>query len=900
MKRSKIAGFIVIFIIAFIILAVTGINLDFNIQKHVALGFPSVYELNLETYLIPMLISAFLFCILTVLLVRHYLYKSHIFMYQGILILSGVIGWVFGMGIGNINPVQWLLFLHHANFSQSDPIFHLNYAFYVYQLPILESVVNKLIGAIFFLSIVGVASLALLFVTRTTQFEHLEKRFRHILSFFSLIFILGAISHFMGRYSSLFNKESGNFLYGPGFTAVHFTIPSIWVTSFLILLIGVSIFTFSLKKKTLMQWNWSQLQNFKWILTSFAAFVVVGILISIVAAGINRFHVHPNEASVQKKYIKHTIQATRWAFGINDVKTKAINPKMNLSNRAIKQNQLVLANVRINDIGQTKAIYNQLQSFKNYFQFVSPDVDRYNGHEVYVDARQMDQSKLPVQTWINEKFVYTHGYGLAASPVNKFNNNGLPITIAKDTPQMTKKPMPQIKQPDIYFGTMEANVIAPSKQKEFDYPVGSADHSSHYNGGHGIPIKGNRILLTLEEGTLKYFTSQQITSKSELLFDRDIHNRAKDIAPFLNYGKDVFPFVNQKGQIEWMMDAYTETNNIPYAERLEGVNYIRNPVKVVMNAYTGKMTYYVINPKDPMIQSLMKVYPKLFTTKIPNDIKKHFRYPKKLFQLQTKIITTYHMTNPVAFYNREDLWNQSQEIYQQNQKVVRPPIYQMLEMPGQAKPHFVLSQLFTPNQKMNLNGWLVAGNDPGEYGKLTLYQFPDKKLVFGPLQTENEIDSNPDISSQLTLWNQNGSKVIRGNLLLIPIANTTIYIEPVYLVSDRNGSLPQLQRVIVDFNKKVYMGNNLADALKKMINGMVGKAPVKSNSPSNSKNQPGQSTGPSKGNGTLQQLARQANNLLNDYKKQTANGNFTKAGQDLNKVQNILKKMAQMKQNNKS
>lgn len=896
-KRFKVIGIIILVIIALIILADFAVNLDFNIKKHIALGFPSVYELNLKAYLIPMLISAILFCVLSVLLVRFYLHKNNIYMYPAILVLSGVIGLVFGMGIGNINPIQWLLFFHHASFSQTDPIFHFNYAFYVYELPIFILIVNKCMAIIFYLSIIGVASLALLLLTKRFRLESLEKRFRHILSFFSLIFLFGAISHLMGQYTSLFNKESGNFLYGPGYTAVHFTIPSIWVTSALILLIGVSLFMFSLKKKTPEQWN--LIKNYKWIGASLAASIAVFIIISIVAAAINRFHVHPNEASVQKTYIKHTIQATRWAFGINDVKTKKINPKMNLTNQAIKQNQLILANVRINDIGQTKDIYNQLQSFKSYFQFISPDVDRYNGHEVYVDARQLDQSQLPVKTWINEKFVYTHGYGLAASPVNKFDNNGLPITVAKDTPQITNRPMPKIKQPNIYFGTMNGNVIAPSKQKEFDYPVGDADHSSHYKGGHGIPIKGNRLLLALKEGTLKYFTSQQITAKSELLFDRDIHTRARDIAPFLSYGKDIFPFVNDKGQIEWMMDAYTQTNHIPYAQRLNGVNYIRNPVKVVMNAYTGKMTYYVINQKDPMIQTLMNVYPRLFTTKVPNDIKKHFRYPKKLFQMQTKIITTYHMTNPVAFYNREDLWNQSQEIYQQNQKVVRPPIYQMLEMPGQTKPHFVLSQLFTPNQKMNLNGWLIAGNDPGEYGKLTLYQFPQKKLVFGPLQTENEIDSNPNISSQLTLWNQNGSKVIRGNLLLIPIANTTIYIEPVYLVSNRSGSLPQLQRVIVDFNKKVYMGDNLADALKKMINGMTGNAPGNSKPPANQKNNTGKSTTPSKGNKTLQQLAKQANNLLDDYKKQTSSGNFTKAGQDLNQVQSILKQMAQMKQNSK-
>lgn len=318
-----------------------------------------------------------------------------------------------------------------------------------------------------------------------------------------------------------------------------------------------------------------------------------------------------------------------------------------------------------------------------------------------------------------------------------------------------------------------------------------------------------------------------------------------------------------------------------------------------MDAYTGKMTFYVIDKKDPMIQSLMAIYPSLFTAKVPNDIQDHFRYPKNLFELQTQAVTTYHMTNPTAFYNREDLWDQAQQIYQQNQKTARPPVYQMIQMPDQNKPSFVLSQLFTPNQKMNLNGWLVAGNSRGQYGKLTLYEFPQNKLIFGPLQAENEIDSNPDISSKLTLWNQNGSHVVRGDLLLIPIGKTTLYIEPIYLVSNRNGSLPQLQRVIVDFNKKVYMGLSLTDALQKMVGGMAkstGENQKQNQHQSQKQHQNQQQQQPNATKQkTLKQLAQKANDLLKDYKKQTANGHLTQAGKDLTQIQNLIEKMATLK-----
>lgn len=612
---------------------------------------------------------------------------------------------------------------------------------------------------------------------------------------------------------------------------------------------------------------------------------MISLLLFLVKLGINNFYVRPNQVSAEAPYIERTIEATRWGFQIENIKTKTFNPSAQLSDSTISQNQHLISNVRINDIGQTKDIYNQLQSFKNYFVFNDASTDRYSGQQVYIDARQMDVSELPVQTWINQNMVYTHGYGIAASPVNEFNSDGLPIEIAKDTPIQTSPPIPNVTQPNIYFGTMDNNVIAPTAQGEFDYPSGDADHTSHYEGGYGLPVKGNQLLLAIETGSLKYFTSNQFTDKSQYLFDRNIYTRVNDIAPFLTYDKDAYPFVSSDGRIQWMLDAYTETANIPYAQSFNGINYQRNSVKVVMDAYTGKVTFYVVDPSDPMIQSLMRIYPSLFTTKIPDDVRAHFLYPKQLFDNQSNVIAAYHMTDPTVFYNKVDLWDLAQEIYNQNQTSARPSVYQFLQMPGQTRPSFLLSQLFTPNQKMNLNGWLVAGNDPGEYGKLTLYQFPESTLFFGPMQAENQIDSDPTVSSQLTLWNQQGSHVVRGNLLLVPIGNTAIYIESVYLVADRSGSLPQLQRVIIDFNQKVYMGNSLADALKSLeADQSGGTAPnTASNPPSTTNNE------------KISQLAQQADALLNDYKTQTANGNFENAGRDLNQVQQLVQQMIKAK-----
>lgn len=871
----------------------------FHFKLQEALGYISVYKTNLAVTLLTAFLSALVFCILSVLAVKKIEFAQAFFEKIGSKILQtvfGIIGLIFGYSIGQINATNWLLFFRHQAFGKTDPIYHLDYSFYVYQLPIIQSLLGKIVDLILYFIVIKVMLALIGYIFRNDNLINIKKAGR-IISIIDaagkkkqihnpkaiqslsrlggLLFLTFAASQFLTRYSLLFNSQQGNFLYGPGFADTHFTIPiAITINSLLLLLISAMFFVYSAKPVI-------ELKFPKALVTSIISTVMVSFIMVLINSAINNFYVHPNQVSAEAPYIKRTIEATRWGFQIENIQTKTFNPSSQLSSTDVSQYQNMISNVRINDIGQTKDIYNQLQSFKNYFVFNDASADRYNGQEVYIDARQMDITKLPVQTWINQNLVYTHGYGIAASPVNQFDSDGLPIEIAKDTPITTSPPIPKVTQPNIYFGTMDNDVIAPSKQGEFDYPSGDADHTSHYQGGYGLPIKGNQLLLTIETRTLKYLTSDQFTSQSQYLFDRNIYTRVKDIAPFLTYDKDVYPFVGSDGHIKWMLDAYTETANIPYAQNFNGVNYQRNSVKVVMDAYTGQVTFYVVDPTDPLIKSLMEIYPSLFTTSIPNDVRAHFLYPKQLFDNQSEAIAAYHMTDPTAFYNKEDLWDLAQEIYNQNQTETRPSVYQILQMPGQNKPSLLLSQLFTPNQKMNLNGWLVAGNDPGEYGQLTLFQFPESNLFFGPMQAENQIDSDPTVSSQLTLWNQQGSHVVRGNLLLIPIGNTALYIEPVYLVADRSGSLPQLQRVIIDFNQKVYMGNSLEETLKSLTGDSSGGTVPNTGSTQQSVNK----------NEKINQLAQQAASLLNDYKTQTANGNFANAGKDLAQIEQIIQQM---------
>ncbi len=879
----------------------------FGLRTHVALGYGAVYSTNMVFELFTRYGGAILYLLLALLAIRPFRTILPPVVFTLMRFIAGILGLAIGYGLWSLDATTWLLFLHHNPFPVTDPIFHLNEAFYVYDLPILIGLVGRLIVTVLLFLIIRGVLIAVVYAKQqltksmTDVSMQIRKQVRLLLGLSSFLFVCFTVLSILSRYEILLTSNKGSFIFGPDFVTARLTLPVFsWIHIACLILIAVSLAWLSVHVDSVVpiQDGFASISMRAFRRPVQAGLIYIGSLIAtgVVGGLVGTLYVHPNENTVEIPYIKNTIDATRFAFGIDKVNVKPFTPSTTLTSAIVANESGSLKNVRINDQGQTTAIYDQLQSFKNYFQFTSTSVDRYNDSEVYVSARQIDDTKLPVQTWINQTLVYTHGYGLAMSPVNEFDENGLPTMWAKNTPQETQPPIPNIAAPNIYFGMMDNNVIAPSKQGEFDYPVGSEDHVSHYTGGQGLPVSGNRWLLALEEGSLKFFTSDQITPNSQWLFDRDIYNRVADIAPFLRYDQDAFPFVDGQGHIKWMLDAYTQTNNIPYAQQFMDAQYIRNSVKVVMDAYTGQTTFYVIDKSDPMIQSLMQVYPSLFTTTVPSDIAAHFRYPTDLFQAQSSALTRYHMKDPSAFYNQEDLWDLAQQIYQQNQTNTRPPAYQMIREPDKSKPGFVLSELFTPHEKQNLNGWLIADNEQGHYGELTIYQFPQDSLVFGPMQAENQIDSDPRISSQLSLWNQQGSHVVRGDLLLIPVGNAILYVEPVYLVANRENSLPQLERVIVDFNQQVFINNSLGAAMNDLLQGTNGLA-IAPNTPQTNGQTGGTQGAPvSQGQPTPQgagaaNLVSQANQLFQQYEADTAKGDFEAAGKDLKKLGDVLSQL---------
>lgn len=910
------------YLIGFILLIIAVnvfINQLYAVRLHGALGYGNVFNKNLAFGLITKYAGAIVYAILAWVSLRKFQAIMPTLPYRTLTVFVALVGWGIGFGLWTLDPTQWFLFIHHAPFHHTDPLFHLDYSFYTYDLPILQGVASRIIFTIILWLITRVAWFATTMLRQNTVTTNLSAKkihgqLRRLLLWMAFLFLLFAAVATLNRYAMALWPGNGQFIFGPDFVTARISIPIVsWLRILAWLVVTGSVVWMAVRVEKVFPITDGfvvlKARPFRFPIVAAAAWVLVLILSAIVNSLVNSLYVKPNQNTVELPYIQNTINATRYALGIDKVVTKPFVPTTSITAASIKRDQNAVDNVRINDQNQTTEIYNQLQSFKSYYQFDPASVDRYGKSEVYISAREMNVSQLPVQTWINKTLVYTHGYGVAVSPVNQFAKDGLPVLWASNTPQQTQAPLPKITQPRIYFGTQGNDVIAPSKQGEFDYPAGSNDATSHYKGGYGLMIRGNRWLLTLMQGTLRYYTTNQLVPKSEFLFDRNIYQRVEDIAPFLRYDHDAFPFINNKGQILWMMDAYTSTSNIPYAEPYMGTSYIRNSVKVVINAYTGKVTYYVVDKSDPILKSYEAIYPSLFTQNVPSDVRAHFRYPMDLFHTQATALTRYHMTSASAFYNQDDKWALANQIYQQNNVTSRPPVYQEIRMPDQTSPQFVLSALFTPVNKDNLNSWLVADNRPSDYGKLSLYQFSQSQLIFGPMQAENQIDADPSLSAQLSLWNQQGSQVIRGDLLMVPVGDALLYVEPIYLVANRQNSLPQLERVILDFNEQVYVNSTLSGALNDLLRGEGQSGTVSTGSGAGAS--PGGQTGTGgitgaggKGSvartGTGQSaqkaaLINRANALFAEYESDTAKGQFTAAGKALQQLGSILKQLTSTK-----
>jgi uncharacterized protein len=746
-------------------------------------------------------------------------------------------------------------------FNQSDPVFGRELSFYIFKLPLWELVNFWISGLLLFMLL----AVALLYVMAGNTFS--QGRFagfsapqqRHLYAIAAGLLITTSLSHWLQRFELLYSKKGVT--YGAGFTALHVDLPvnaalsliSLGLALFLIwrtlrwsddglLAVGLSGRFFSGVPGQ--QRNFIAAHPVIFAITLYLLFALLGN--TVAPWLVQRIVVQPNELQRETPYIEKTIAFTRAAFGLDNIEAQDFNPSGNLSLANLKANRSTLSNIRLWDTRPLLESNRQLQQIRLYYEFAGADVDRYtligegkkaDRRQVLISARELNYTQVPAeaQTWVNEHLTYTHGYGFTMSPVNKAGADGLPEYFIKDiahTPSsaIIERSIP-IGKPRLYFGELtNTYVMTNSRVPELDYPSGSENVYNRYDGQGGINIGPfwKRLLFAKHLKDWKMLLTDDFTADTRLMFRRNIKRRVRRIAPFLQFDGDPYLVVADAGgdfapagaesgdnYLYWMIDAYTTSDRYPYSDPGENTfNYIRNSVKIVVDAYNGTVHFYIADESDPLIRTWAQIFPHMFEplSAMPPALLSHIRYPPDFSLVQTNQLLTYHMSDPQVFYNREDKWRAPNEIYANKEQVVKP-YYLIMELPGEAEGEFVLLRPFTPARRNNLVAWIAARSDGKQYGRQLLYQFPKQELVFGPEQIEARINQEPEISQQISLWNSQGSRANQGNLLVIPIEQSLLYVEPLYLEAELNR-LPTLARVIVSYKNRIAMAATLDEALQ--------------------------------------------------------------------------------------
>lgn len=788
---------------------------------------------------------------------------------------SLVLSFLIGLGMSN----QWDAWLRLFNQELSpvkDPLFNHSISFYFFTLPALESLQNYFFFIIFITILVAITIHVLdgsivPGLGRQTFAPHVKAH----LSWLAGLLMLDLAFMWYLRIYNLLYAPTGNIVYGASYTDVKAVMPAlkilvaVGIIAALILVINIALKGWRLPILAL------SLTGAVWLLA-----------LNIYPALIQAYKVTPNEIAREKPYIKLNISGTRAAYNLNKIKAKPFPALTNLDLNMIAANKATLDNIRLWDWRPLKRTYSQIQEIRLYYLFKDVDLDRYRidnkSRQVALSGRELSINKLPstAKTWINEHLVFTHGYGAVMSPVNKVTPDGLPNLLIKNIPPISSSNI-KLKRPEIYYGEETGNyVITKTNTDEFNYPKGEKNQYTTYKGSGGIRLKSTltKALFSYRFSSLKMFLSDSITNKSRILFNRDIVERAKTIAPFLRYDTDPY-LVISKGKLYWILDAYTVSDRYPYSTPFSGrTNYLRNSVKIVIDAYNGSINYYLIDPNDIIAATYSRMFPQLFTefNKMPPDLKAHLRYPENLFSIQAEMYKTFHMEDPQVFYNKEDMWAIPDEITNNGREAMKP-YYVIMKIPGEQEEEFLLMLPFTPTGKSNMIAWLAARNDAPNYGQLRVFEFPKDRLVYGPSQIEARIDQDPKISQQLSLWNQRGSRVIRGNLLVIPIEQSILYVEPIYLQSEQSD-LPELKRVIVGYNNKIIMEPTLAAALAKIFTGAP--PPPSGKQPADGEKQP-----------TQKNLIDQADEHFNKAGQAAQSGDWKTYGEELKKLGEALNKL---------
>ena len=834
---------IIIFVIVLLFISISGLTrLATNYLWFNALGFEQIFLITLFSKIRLFVIAAavfFLFATINVW-ISSKITKKKKFPFKLKLLIITILSVIIGMGVSS----EWFKFLQFINqtlFNIVDPIFAKDVSFYIFSLPFYQFILGFLMSTVILTVILIVLDYLSSFIDikqiltkpkvpegvipplpRSFDFKILftkRKAIAHSGILISIFFLLLAVKYYLSRFSIMYSEQG--IVVGAGYSDVVAYLPMINIMVFLAVIMAalLLVWVFFISKQP-------RLRKRHIFVYALAVYLLFGFIGPTVIPGIvQALKVSPNEINLEKPYIENNIKFTRIAYGLADVEEKDFDVEMGLTSAILGEAKETIDNVRILDWRPLTKTYKQTQEIRLYYDLAGIDIDRYTIDGKYTQVmlapRELDQRQITenAKTWVNLHVVYTHGFGVVMSPVNQVTKQGLPNYFIKDIPPIytVDEDNLKISKPQVYYGEKDNRfVLVNTKTKEFDFPKGDTNEYINYDGKGGVVLNSflKKLLMAIRFGDIKILLSSDISKESKIMFTRHIAKRVSKITPFIGLDGDPY-LVIDNGRLLWIVDAYTFSGNFPYSEKYEQINYIRNSVKVVVDAYDGSVTYYVMDINDPLIITYAKIFPKQFKQfeDMPESLKKHIRYPVDLFKIQSHIYSNYHMDDVKVFYNKEDAWQIPYEVYGVGQKVKVEPYYIIIKLPGEDKEEFVLMTSFSPIKKDNMVAWMAARSDGEDYGKLILYKFQKDKLIYGPLQIEARIDQDSEISKQLTLWSQQGSRVTRGNLLVIPIKNSILYIEPLYIEAE-TGQLPELKRVLISDGERVVMEENLAMALE--------------------------------------------------------------------------------------
>ena len=840
MKTNKTIAFIIGLIIILIAFLGNIVNLAINVQWFKEVGYLSVYFTRL-TATVKLMVPVFAISYIAIWTYYKTL-KSSIVRWKKVvevnkskeklehrisILINIVISFIISFSFASNYWYTILQFQNSTSFNTVDPLFKKDISFFIFKLPLIESLYQTFITLLVFLVIITVITYLILTAKDHIVYANKEDKFSKFNSFksgitkfagrqlavvSSLILLLVSVGYLIKAWNLVYSPRG--IVFGASYTDVHVSLRFYQVIAVASLIASIITFISLLTYKT------------KPMIISI---IVIALLIfgeNIAATVVQKFAVQSNEKTVEKPYIQYNIDNTRKAFNIDGIEESAFEIKNDLTKEDLNSNKDTIDNIKINSFKPALEFYNQFQYMRFYYGFNDIDIDRYNingkYNQVFIAPREINLDSLQdnSNTWQNRHLVYTHGYGVVMSKVNSVTSEGQPDFIINNIPLENKTSI-KLDNPRIYFGegTNDYSIVN-TKIGELDYPKGGENQMNNYEGKAGIKMNFlNRILFAIDKQSTKFLLSNDITSNSKILIDRNIVQRVNKIAPFLTYDSDPYIVINE-GKLYWIIDAYTTSNRYPFSQPQNGVNYIRNSIKVVIDAVDGTPEFYIVDKNDPIANSYSKIFPELFKdlTSIPEGLKEHFRYPEGLFNLQCNVLGRYHITDPGVFYNGDDVWSiATNQEKVEGEKQINEASYVIMKLPNETKEEMILLEYFNTQGRDNMVALFGARMDADNYGKMVLYKFPPKQTVYSPVLFKQKMNQDTVISKELSLWNTQGSQVQFGETLIIPIKNSLLYVEPMYLRAKGEKSIPEMKKIIVSYGDKIILANNIESALQQIF-----------------------------------------------------------------------------------